>query len=109
MLAEGHYRPDGPVFTDSDGGWLRKSNFLRCVYAPLLKKAGLAGIPFHGWRHFHAGYQIELGTDPRTLQERLGHADVSTTLRFYVTPRQDTHRAAADAFDVAFRKAAGEK
>jgi integrase len=25
MLAEGHYRPDAPVFCDCNGGWLRKS------------------------------------------------------------------------------------
>jgi integrase len=105
MLAEGHYAPDQPVFCDTDGGWLRKSNFIRRVYAPLLTKAKIEGVPFHGWRHFHASYHIELGTNVKVLQERLGHADVSTTMRFYVHTRDENHRHAADAFDVAFGKA----
>ncbi|HYH66501.1 MAG TPA: tyrosine-type recombinase/integrase [Urbifossiella sp.] len=105
MLAEGHCAPDRPVFCDCDGGFLRKSNFTRDVYAPIRTAAGLTGLGFHQWRHMHATLLVEAGTDPRVIQERLGHADVGTTLRFYVHPRQETHRKAADAFDTAFRSA----
>ena len=103
MLAEGYYGPDRPVFCDTEGGWLRKSNFLRKVYAPICAKAGLVGIRFHDWRHFHASHLVAIGTNPRVVQERIGHADVGTTLRFYVHPRQEAHKAAADQFDTMFR------
>jgi integrase len=109
MLAEGHYAPDRPVFPDTAGGWLRKSNFLRDVYAPVLKKANLSGIRFHDWRHYHASQLVELGTSAKVVQERIGHADVGTTLRFYVHPRQEAHKAAADQFDAAFRSAKSAK
>jgi integrase len=105
MLAEGHYGPDRPVFPDTEGGFLRKSNFLRKVYRPIRKAAGLAGVRFHDWRHFHASQMVAMGANPRVVQERIGHADVSTTLRFYVHPRQETHKAAADQFDAVFRPA----
>src|SRR5262249_54540026 len=36
MLAEGHYRADGPVFCDGQGGHLRKSNVLRRSFRPIL-------------------------------------------------------------------------
>jgi integrase len=104
MLAEGHYGPESPVFPDADGGFLRKSNFIRRVYAPILKKAGLLGIRFHDWRHFHASQLVALGTNAKVVQERIGHADVGTTLRFYVHPAVEAHKAAADHFDAIFRK-----
>ncbi len=108
QLVDGFYAPDKPVFTDTDGGWLRKSNFARKVFNPLRKSAGLPSLPFHGLRHFHASYQVEIGTSVKVLQERLGHADVGTTLRFYVHTREEAHREAADTFDTAFRKAGGK-
>jgi integrase len=99
---DGRGGPDAPVFCDTEGGWLRKSNFLRNVYAPIVKAAGLEGVRFHDWRHYHAGMLIELGVDAKVVQQRIGHKDVSTTLRFYVHPRQEAHRAAADKFDGLF-------
>ncbi|MBR3158114.1 MAG: site-specific integrase [Atopobiaceae bacterium] len=53
---------------------------------------------FHSLRHTHASGCIRAGIDARTLQERLGHADVATTLRKYghLWPGRD--REAADAF-----------
>jgi hypothetical protein len=89
------------VFTDTDGGWLRKSNFIRNVYDPIRKAAELPRLPFHGLRHFHASYQVELGPSIKVLQERLGHADVGTTLRFYVHTREEAHRQAAGPMTTA--------
>jgi integrase len=53
MFAEGHMA--GPIFCDRrGGGWLRKSNFTRQVYKPLLEQAGLPNIRFHDLRLGHA-------------------------------------------------------
>jgi integrase len=108
MLSEGHFSPDRPVFPDTHGGFLRKSNFIRGVYSPLRKAAGLGALPFHSWRHFHASYLIENGTNPKVLQERLSHADVATTMRLYVHTHEEAQRHAADQFDTAFA-AVGKK
>ncbi len=44
MLAEGHAA--GPVFCDTQGGWLRKSNFQRNSFKPILKRAELLDVAF---------------------------------------------------------------
>ena len=93
------------MFCDVEGRWLRKSNFPRNVYGPVVRAAVLAGIRFHDWRHYHAGMMIELRVDAKVVQQRIGHKDVATTLKFYVHPRQEANRAAADKFDGLFRPA----
>ena len=43
--------PESWVFTAVQGGTLRRSNFLRRNWAPLLARAGLKGVRFHDLRH----------------------------------------------------------
>lgn len=53
---------------------------------------------FHTLRHTHATMLLQSGTDMRTVSERLGHAQVSTTLETYAHVMPGRDRAAADAF-----------
>lgn len=46
-------------------------------------KAKIPKINFHGLRHTFATLCIEQGTDPRTIQEALGHHKVAFTLAIY--------------------------
>lgn len=57
------------------------------------------GITFHSLRHTHATWLLLSGADPKVVSERLGHADVATTLRIYghVLPGRDGQ--AAEAFE----------
>lgn len=41
-------------------------------------------LTLHWLRHYHASVLIKNGISPKQVQERLGHADVSLTLRTYV-------------------------
>jgi integrase len=54
MLAEGNYRPDAPVFCDTEGSWLRKSNVLRRSFRPILARAELPAIRPYDLRHTSA-------------------------------------------------------
>jgi integrase len=99
MLAEGHYRPDAPVFCDTEGGWLRKGNVLRRSYWPIIDKANkdevelaekqkrepapLPRIRFHDLRHSMASLLLLAGVNPKVVQERLGHAKIQVTLDTY--------------------------
>jgi integrase len=96
-LAEGN-RATEYIFCDTEGNPLRRNNVIRRSYKPLLEAAGLPYINFHALRHTCATALLESGEDVKAVSERLGHADVATTLRMYahVTPTMQK-RAAAKA------------
>lgn len=101
MLAEGNA---GAVwlFCDTSGGPLRKSNFIRRIYKPLLRRAGLPVIRFHDLRHTAATILISLGEHPKVVQERLGHAKTSMTLDTYSHVLPNMQQAAATKLDRLF-------
>jgi integrase len=89
-------QPDDYVFRDTDGGPLRKSNFVRRDFKPLLEKAGLpADLHFHDLRHTHATLLLASGVNAKVTQERLGHSKISTTLDTYshITPTMQLEAA----------------
>lgn len=63
------------------------------------------GLPeefhFHTLRHTFASRAIELGFDPKTLSEILGHANVNITLNRYVHPSMELKRRNMDLFQIA--------
>jgi integrase len=87
------------VFCDTDGGFLRKSNVTRRHLKPTLRRANemLAGeaagagrpftpLPdarFHDLRHSCATLLLLDGNFIKAVSERLGHADIETTLATY--------------------------
>ena len=49
----------------------------------LAKRAGLYGeFKFHKFRKTYATLQHRAGVDARTIQKRLGHSDLTTTLAY---------------------------
>jgi integrase len=97
MLAEGH--ASAPVFCDSTGGYLRRSNFCRRSFLPLLKKAGVPKIRIHDLRHTAATLLLAQGENPKVVSERLGHSKVQTTLDIYTHVSQTIQKAAAAKMD----------
>jgi integrase len=47
------------------------------------RRAGLRDIRFHDLRHTCAALMLAVGTNPKVVQETLGHADISVTLDIY--------------------------
>ena len=96
LREQGDLGQDAPIVTVS-GEVARPSGLnvaLRAACAAL-------GLPewchFHTLRHTHATALLMAGQNIRVVQERLGHADVATTLRLYghVLPGRDAMAAAA--------------
>jgi integrase len=77
-------------------GARRKSNFVRREWAPLLKKAEIPRITFHGLRHTGNSLLASQGVGIKTLQARLGHATLKTTLDTYTHLLPGDQQKAAD-------------
>lgn len=91
--------PKAWVFSDRNGGPLRKNNLLRRSFRPLLTKAKLPKIRFHDLRHTAATLLLAQGIHPKVVQERLGHATVAITLDIYSHVLPSMQREAADSLD----------
>lgn len=84
QLAKGQFREDGPVFLDTEGHWLRKSNVRRRSFAAALRKAKLPPTTrFHDLRHTAATLMILNGINVKAVSVTLGHSNIGTTLNIY--------------------------
>jgi integrase len=80
VALEDLYDDQGLVFTTEAGTPINPSNLRRRSLAPLLKRAGLPQITFHGLRHTCASLLFQRNVHPKFVQELLGHASVAITL-----------------------------
>ena len=103
MLAAGLYRTDGPVFCDTEGGWLRKSNVRRRSFEPILKAAVLPPFRLYDLRHSCATLLLLAGVNPKVVSERLGHGSIGQTLDTYSHVLPSMQQGAADKLDALFR------
>jgi integrase len=95
MVARGF--ADRAVFCNCRGGFVRGYNLLRNSFQPILVRAKLPRIRFHDLRHTHATALLSKGHPIKAVSQRLGHSDVSITLRVYahVLPADDAKLAGA--------------
>lgn len=62
------------------------------------KRCDMAHYHFHTLRHTFASRAIEIGFDPKSLSEILGHANVRITLDLYVHPSMEAKKRDMDRF-----------
>lgn len=68
-------------------------------FKQFLKEKNLPHITFYDLRHTHAALLISQGLDVRTVSNRLGHAQTSTTLNIYVHSFVKMDREESDKLD----------
>jgi integrase len=90
----------------STGRWRTVS---RGWHRQALEDAALRDMPLHALRHTAAAAWLAAGNSLMYVQRRLGHADISTTERYY--GHLDCHVLAARAVatEQAIARAAGRK
>jgi len=97
--------PGALIFAGERGGPLRPNHFRRRTWAKAVKAS--VGLPCHphDLRHSHASILIKLGVHPKTIQVRLGHTSIRTTMDIYGHLYEGVDEAAAHALDALFRRA----
>ena len=70
-------------------------------FAKFLKRHDLPKVTLHSLRHSNATLMIAEGADIRTVSNRLGHAQTSTTLNIYSHALKSRDQDAADKLDAA--------
>ncbi len=106
--------PDAPtdsfVFTDTEGGAMRQTNWYGRVYRPTLRRTlpeDYHGFTFHDLRHTCAAYMIEHGFHPKVIQQQMRHRSIQTTMDIYGHLFPDGLDAVADAMEAGYRKGQG--
>ncbi len=90
------------VFTDSEGNPMRKSNFIRREFKPLLERAELPDVDFHSLRHSSNSFLIEEGADPILVARRNGHSGTRMVLDRYGHMFEGARRQAAETMNRVF-------
>ena len=95
---------NGYIFSGNTGQPLRLENVVRRDIKPTLSKAGLI---WRGWHAFRRGLGTNLnalGVDAKTIQAILRHANVKTTMDYYVKPVAAESVVAMKKLARAFKK-----
>lgn len=101
------FKDSGLVICKPDGTGYRPDSITQ-KWERFIQQNGLKPIRFHDLRHSCATAMIEAGVDPKTVQQRLGHADISVTMNIYAHSTKAVDRSAADKMDaLMFAKASG--
>jgi integrase len=66
------------------------------VSKPVEAHPDLDALHLHELRHTHATLLLRAGVHPKIVSERLGHADIQTTLNTYSHAVRTLRRGAAD-------------
>jgi len=72
-------RDTGHLFLNYNGGTMSRVGFWKIIKKYVLKSGVFKDISPHSLRHSFATHLLENGADLRSLQQMLGHADISTT------------------------------
>lgn len=87
-----------PIHPDTVSGW----------FAKFIKKTDLPPVTLHSLRHTNATLLIANKADIRTVSQRLGHAQTSTTVNIYAHAIQSADAAAAEVLDDILNPASKE-
>ena len=105
----------GPAFRDLDyvlhneNGTPYHPDSLTKMWRRFLEHSDLPYIRFHDLRHSNATALIAAGVNPKTVQQLLGHSDVSITLNTYTHVLPSMEQEAVDTLDRIIFSAAGSQ
>ena len=88
---------DSPCFPAPRGGRLDQSNFLKTVWHPALKRAGIEPVRAYVTRHTFASWMVQHGVPLWDIAQALGHSSLDFVNRYaFLAP--DAHDSIRAAF-----------
>ena len=88
------------ICVDQQGKMLTTKRFIDCANS-IKKELGIK-FNFHMLRHTHATILAESGANPKNIQLRLGHSNISTTLQTYIHSTESMDEESVDIFEKNF-------
>jgi integrase len=82
---------------------------LSSAFIKFIKASGLPRVRLHDLRHSHATHLLMANVHPKIVQERLGHANIATTMDLYTHVMPGMQDEAATRIDAALRAAIGKR
>jgi integrase len=98
LLLGEKYEDNDLIICTQHGKPMIPRNFRKEFYN-LTDKIGLPRIKFHSSRHSHVSLLIQQNVNVKLISERLGHADISTTLDIYSHVSQNMQQSVAIELD----------
>lgn len=98
----GYKTTDQPLFflCTKENGTLINPDLCKYASRVINYKLGIQ-FNFHSLRHTHATILIENGSDVKDVQERLGHARITTTMDTYVHNTETMKQRSVEIFEAA--------
>jgi len=82
---------------------------LSSAFIKFIKASGLRRVRLHDLRHSHATHLLMANVHPKVVQERLGHANIATTMDLYTHVMPGMQDEAASRIDATLRAAIGKR
>jgi integrase len=88
---------DHLLFATRDGTPISRNTFRTRVWLPAIKASGVDfDVRVHDLRHAHASWLLAGGSDLKSVMDRMGHAQITTTQKYLHTlPDADTKNLTA--------------
>ncbi len=99
--ADNGYKEVIPLCVSANGKIATPWSFPSCCVKIIKEQLGIELFHSHCLRHTHGTILAENGVNPKTVMERLGHKDISTTLGTYTFNTEYMQKSAADIFEKA--------
>jgi len=91
--------PGDLLFATRDGTPISRNTFRTRTWLPAVKASGVDfEVRFHDLRHAHASWLLAGGSDIKSVMDRMGHAQITTTQK-YLHPMPDADAKNLDALD----------
>jgi site-specific recombinase XerD len=78
-----HLGPGVLLFATRDGTPISRNTFRTRIGRPAIKASGIDfDVRVHDLRHAHASWLLAGGSDPRSVMDRMGHTQITTTQKY---------------------------